>query len=255
MSEIEKVEFTKADNLDLVISNLCDWFKYNDYDIEVNSPLKLIVSDNPNEGRCVLASKNIKSNTNLLEFRLKFLINHRLAFKEIELQEFFKWSSEKYKKSTSKTTENAIYRLSRLDALYIYLISQKLNEESNLYKFINSIPLSYDTPEYFDVDIIERLPEHLKAGIHKRLQKLRSKFEFISDSLKEYSNGLDLNENKTFDLLVKNFSYELFKWVFCSVNSRCFHIKEKEILDQEEIELSNKLFGKLHNKQIGRAHV
>ena len=29
------------------------------------------------------------------------------------------------------------------------------------------------------------------------------------------------------------------------MNSRCFHIKEREILDEREYDLSNKLFGKL----------
>lgn len=249
MSEIENKDGPgKSENLDKVISNLCNWFKDNDYDIEFNSPLKLIVSENPNEGRCVIASRNIKSNQNLLEFKLKFLINYRFALKEPELLNFFKWSNENYKKSIKKNAETTIYRLSRLDALYIYLISQKLNQESSLHKFINSIPVSYDTPEYFDTEIIECLPQHLKIDVVKRLDKLKSKFKFISDSLNEYSNGLDLNENKTIDLLAKNFNFELFKWIFCSVNSRCFHSKEKELLDQEEIELANKIFGKLHNK-------
>lgn len=224
-------------SLDQSINDLYGWLKERNFENIETSPLKLILSENKTEGRCVISTKNVEPNTNLIQVPVNLLINHRLTFKNKDFLDFFSYCHQ------NRTKES--YRITRLDALYLFLIAEKLDENSNMHKFINTMPVSYDTPEYFDDELITCLPDYLRDDIQLRLSKLNHRFASILQHLKRFQASCD-TENKTIKILVDFFNFDLFRWAFCSVNSRCFHIKEKEILNQDEMEMSNKLFGKLN---------
>jgi hypothetical protein len=226
---------------DKKVQELCEWMKDNSFDIESNQNLKLVNSANKFEGRCVLARREIKTDTPLVEIPLKFLINYKHALSNPDLVDFFEWYH-----SSDLLLDNLENKLTRLDALYFILIITKFETGSFLEKFVNSMPVVYDTPEYFPQDLINALPCYLKYDIQLRLSKFKSKFNFISKLLVEY---LSVNKSNTsIQILCDHFKYEEFRWAFCSVNSRCFHMEEADVCDESEIALARKYFGKLAEK-------
>jgi hypothetical protein len=223
---------------DKVVHELCEWMKENSFDIKSNQKLELVNSANKFEGRCVLARREIGPDVQLVSMPFKFLINYKFALNQPDLVHFFEWYH-----SSDLLPANLENKLTRLDALYFVLIVSKYQPDSHLAKFVNSMPATYDTPEYFSSELIEQLPVYLKDDIVKRLSKFKSKFEFIKLLLTEYLCAA--NSNKTVKILSDNFKYDEFKWAFCSVNSRCFHIAEADICSQTEIGLAKKYFGQL----------
>jgi hypothetical protein len=232
------MQVNQTSTLDQAITELYEWLKERNFESIETSPLKLILSANKNEGRCVISTKNVEPNTSLIQMPVNLLINHRLAFKNNDFVEFFSYCHQRRTKDS--------YRITRLDALYLYLIAEKLDENSSLQKFIKTMPFSFDTPEYFEDELILCLPDYLREDVQARLRKLNLRFNSILQYLKNFQASLCGANNKTVNLLVNNINFDLFRWAFCSVNSRCFHIKEKEILNQDEFEITNKLFGKLN---------
>ena len=176
----------------------------------------------------------------LVEVPLKLLINYRYALKDQNLRDFFDFYHIKYQENA---ISNSTSKLTRLDALYFLLIISKFDPDGFLHKFVNSMPTTYDTPEYFSQDLIETLPSCFKSEISDRLLKFKSKFNFIHEILGEYLKTVD--NAKSAQLLFEKLSYEHFKWAFCSVNSRCFHVEENDVCSEKEIDLGKKYFGPL----------
>ncbi|RNA19027.1 SET domain-containing 4 isoform X1 [Brachionus plicatilis] len=222
--------------VDAIVRDLCAWLEENNVDLGAEKNLFLVQSENNCEGRCVISQKDYEPNSTILEFPLKFQINYRNAFKSDSLVKFLDW----YAKKHPPIGQNL--KLNRLDALYLFMIEQKFAKNSFLSKFINSLPHTYDTPEYFDKSLIDSLPDCFKRIILKRSQKLDLKFNFISNLLHECKKE---SQCKDIEDLCTNFTRDNFRWIFCSVNSRCFHAKESEICDKNEICQANKYFGKI----------
>jgi hypothetical protein len=215
-----------------LVDNLCDWMNEKGLDVKSNEYLKLIVSKNKSEGRCVLAKRDIQADQTIIDIPNQLLINYRFAFENAELLELFEWSYSNYER-----------KLTRLEAMYLYLIVQRFDEQSPLNKFVNSMPQSYDTPEYFNLDIVNCLPFYLKHDILARLANLKSNYEFLENLIKTFYESKENKESYTaIKVLVENFNYDSFIWIFCSVNSRCFHIEESEICNENEIKQAQKLF-------------
>jgi hypothetical protein len=214
------------------------WMKTNDFKIENEASLMLIQSTNDCEGRCVIATKDFEPGELIAQIQFKHLVNYRFFLKHSDLVEFVEWTIENKK----------AFRFSRLDALYLYLIIQKYNSNSELNGFVKSMPNSYDTPEYFDSKLIEILPDHLKLDIVNRLNKFQKKFNTIFDLLKEFESFKGAQQlSEQLKILIKEFTYENFKWAFDSVNTRCFHLAESELANEQELTLANKLFGQLNS--------
>ncbi len=227
--------------MDAQIKFLNDWMTRNHLEIEAKYHLKLIKSQNESEGRCVIATQNIDPDQVLFEIPVNFMLNYRFSLADSDLVKFFEWCM--YEKNIKFT---------RLEALYFYLIVQKYQQDSFFHDFIKSMPITYDTPEYFDPILIDHLPFDLKPQVIKRLTIFEDKFRVYSALVKEFNESID---SKSFQVLADNFSYSTYKWIFCSVNSRCFHIDEAKLATKEEIELGKKLFGNLKdiNKQFKKA--
>lgn len=224
--------------MDPQIKSLTDWMLRNKLDIETKHSLKLIKSKHEFEGRCVIATENLEPNTTLIEIPVEFMINYRFSLKDEYLVQFFEWCLK----------EKSI-KFTRLESIYFVLIIQTVQQDSFLNDFIKSMPTSYDTPEYYDQRLIQTLPIDLKTAVLKRLDIFEAKFKLYSDLIKQYSDQLT-NLNESIKTLLDNFNYSTFKWIFCSVNSRCFHIDEETICSQQEIQTATKLFGNL--KQISK---
>jgi hypothetical protein len=222
-----------SENLDQDTLNLFEWMKTKDFDISINTHLKMVVSDNILEGRCCISTEKFNPNSTLAEIPSCFLINYRTALNNKDLLKFFEWSSN----------QTSVYNLTRLDALYLLLILEKSTPSSDLFVFIKTMPLSYDTPEYFCSELIDIYPDYIKEDMITRVKNLESKFQNIKNLLNKFLS--ENNSNESIKILIDNFSKDIFKWAFCSVNSRCFHIKEEELCDENEIEQINKLFGHL----------
>jgi len=207
--------------------------KHN-FNIESESNLSLINSPDPSEGRCIISTSDYPPNTLIYTIPPQFLINYRHALKQPELLEFFEWS----------IINSPDYQLTRLDALYLYLLWQRLDSNSDLYGFVNSMPENYDTPEYWSQDLIQVLPEYLKDSVLIRIEKQKLKLNKIKTSLESFV--LEKNKLKT---LLEILNDENFRWVFNSVNSRCFYLDESLISDVEQIDEANRLFGSLVKKK------
>lgn len=216
---------------------MCLWLKENNVDLGSDENLSLIQSENSCEGRCVVSKKDFESEATILEFPLEFQINYRFAFKSNTLVNFFNWYEDKI------ALESQNLKLNRLDGLYLFLIEQKISENSFFSKFINSLPQNYDTPEYFDQCLIDSFPDCFKTKILKRFEKLDLKFSFISNLLHKFEKK---SHEKQIQKLYQNFTRDNFRWTFCTVNSRCFHAKESEICDKKEIALANRYFGRIN---------
>jgi hypothetical protein len=230
---------------DFIVRELCDWLKENDFDIESNKNLKLINSENKCEGRCVLAERNTEFNTRLVEIPFKFMINYRYSFKDQNLLNFFEWY---YDKLISNQENDVKVKLTRLDALYFILIISKYDTSSFLNKFVKSMPILYNTPEYFSEDLVDQLPDYLKSDILARLNRLKAKFSAIKNLLDDYHSTFYIDTKRkclnytTIIILIDNFTYENFKWAFCATNSRCFHVEEADLCDVNELKVANKYF-------------
>jgi len=93
------------------------------------------------------------------------------------------------------------------------------------------------------LDIVNCLPFYLKHDILARLANLKSNFEFLGNLIKSfYESKENKKDYATVKVLAQNFNYDSFIWIFCSVNSRCFHIEEAEICNENEIKQAQKLF-------------
>jgi hypothetical protein len=216
-----------------LVDELCEWMREKGLDVKSNEYLKLIVSKNKWEGRCVLAKCDIQFDQTIIDIPNQLLINYRFALENSELVELFEWSFTKYGR-----------KLTRLEALYLYLIVQRYDDRSPLNKFVNSMPLSYDTPEYFNLNVVNCLPFYLKHDILARLENLKSNYEFLKNLITSFYESKEKKQNSyaTIKILLENFNYDTFIWIFCSVNSRCFHVEEVEICKSDEIKQAQKLF-------------
>ena len=114
------------------------------------------------------------------------------------------------------------------------------------------MPRTYDTPEYFNEALIELLPLNLKTDILKRLKKLRRKYSGIKNLLVQYAQSKNNNITGLFRTVVDEFNEDTFRWIFNSVNSRCFHLNEMDLCSASELALSNRLFGRLSKKKVER---
>jgi hypothetical protein len=228
--------------MDAQISSLVNWMnsKINSNNNNNNNILKLIQSENECEGRCVLAIEDVEPNKCLMQIPAELMLNYRFCLTNCDLVDFFKWCKTKDKQ----------LQITRLDAIYFYLLIQHLDENnSQFYEFTQSMPIQYDTPEYYSDELIENyLPFDIKPQISKRLSNFKLKFNQYLTLLNEYSRIF--NNNETIKLLNDNFNYNIYKWIFCSVNSRCFHLDESNICTKQEIELGSDLFGCLNELKV-----
>ena len=188
-------------NLDQDSLNLIEWMKKKDFDLSTNTDLRIVVSKNELEGRCCISSKNFKPNSTLIEIPSNFLINYRTALKNKDLVKFFEWCSN----------HSTDYILTRLDALYLLLILEKSLNSYDLFFFIKTMPLSYDTPEYFCSELIDSYPDYIKHEMTNRVKNLNTKFLNIHKLLCQYLTEND--SNKSIQLLIDNFSIDTFKVV------------------------------------------
>ena len=226
-------------NTDQIINDLCDWIEANGLNIKSNSKLKLIKSTKEEEGRCVKAVEDLGYDQVLVEMPNNFVVNYRFAFNVADIVHFFKWHS---------TQTQSHHRFNRLDAIYFFLMIQRLDKQANMNKFAESMPTSYDTPEYFDQCVLDSMPHiSLRTTVTKRLDRFKRKYELIVNLLDQFcfSTHDDSMPMLMMRLLRDHISYDLYKWAFCSVNSRCFHLEESDVCSREEIELAESLFGKL----------
>ena len=113
-------EYVQSD-LDFM-NNFKSWLYKNELKIEDVTALKLISSKNKDEGRCIISTRNYESDELIYKFPFKFLINYRHSLKHPVFIEFYEWA----------LINSKDYRLTRMDALYLYLISQYFNLESEL---------------------------------------------------------------------------------------------------------------------------
>jgi hypothetical protein len=221
-----------------VIKNLCKWLKTESFN---DSSLKLFESTNPNEGRCVLAAKTFQENDVILKVPLKFLINYTSSLDILDLKQFFEWCF-------NLTTQH--YQLTRIDALYLYLLYEYNDSKSHLNAFISSFPKEYDTPENFDTAIISALPTNLRQSVQTRVVNLKFKYENIKDLLHSYAASVEISNNMK--KLLNNLTISIFNWIYCCVNTRCFHLDEMDFIeDKDRIQYFNKLFGSL-NRNLDR---
>lgn len=217
------------------IPNFKAWMAKENFTIETDSALRLINSKNKNEGRCIISTKDYDSDKHIFSIPFKFLINYRASFKHPNLVEFFEWS----------LVNSLDYRLTRLDALYLCLMYQRSDSESELYGFIHSMPLEYDTPEYFEDSLLKLLPQNLHNSVEHRINSLENKFNTLKSLLCDFIKFKNKDSSELIQCLVNNFNKDSFTWVFNSVNSRCFHLNDTKICDKKDLELSIKLFGPL----------
>ena len=221
-----------------IIKNLCEWLEKKNFVIE---NVNLFESDDLSEGRCILSAKNFNENDIILQIPLNLMINYTNSIDNLDLRHFYEWCSD---------SNTFTYRLTRLDALYLYLIYEYSDSNSHLSHFIASLPKVYDTPENFDLNLISALPLRLRQIIEVRLDKLKFRFENIKTLLNGFTKSVEISE--TFKKLVENFSFSLFNWIYCSVNTRCFHLDELDFIDDNnKINLLNRLFGNL-NRSIDK---
>jgi hypothetical protein len=219
-----------------IITNLYKWMREKNYDIKTNSLLELINSPNPFEGRCVIASENIKHDQIIAEMPISLLINYRFVFEKFELKSFCEWSCEQKQP------------INRLDALYLFLIDELIDSNSNYHSFVVSMPQTYDSPEYFEDSVVDCLPNYLRTIVSKRRDLLSKKFQHLKELLIQFNT-----HTKTLKSLSENFSFELFRWAFCSVNTRCFHFDEENV-DDLDLQYVNKLFGSLNRNLDKNTH-
>lgn len=229
--------FEDQENLEF-IHNFKEWMSKSELNIESESHLKLINSPNKSEGRCIISTADYPEDTLIYKISYKHLINYRKTLKHPDLVEYFEWSLENLKS----------YKLTRMDALYIYLISQRFDIDSDLHGFVNSMPITYDTPEYFDKSLIQLLPDHLATLVRKRILNLENKFTCIKESLCLFTKFQKDKTSKSIQILIENFSESNFRWAFNSVNSRCFYLDDAKC-DVNELSLANRLFGALEKRK------
>ena len=159
-----------------IIKNLCNWLKNEKFLIE---NLRVFESENLSEGRCVLSTKEFHTDDIILQVPLKFLINYTSSFDILELKLFYEWCS---------SLNNSAYQLTRLDALYLYLMYEYTDSNSFLYNFIATFPREYDTPENFHESIISALALNLREVVETRLNNLKLKFENLKKLLNAFTN-------------------------------------------------------------------
>ena len=165
-----------------IIKNLCEWLEKKNFVIE---NVNLFESDDLSEGRCILSAKNFNENDIILQIPLNLMINYTNSIDNLDLRHFYEWCSD---------SNTFTYRLTRLDALYLYLIYEYSDSNSHLSHFIASLPKVYDTPENFDLNLISALPLRLRQIIEVRLDKLKFRFENIKTLLNGFTKSVEISE-------------------------------------------------------------
>jgi len=217
------------------IADFRAWMSDNDLAIEAASGLCLVNSADADEGRCILASADYLPNTHIYTIPSRFLINHRHALKQPQLLEFFEWSAR----------NSADYQLTRLDALYLHLLAQRATPGSELHGYVKSMPEEYDTPEYWDQGLVEALPSYLKTSALARIEKQTLKLAKIRAALERFVSAENKGDCAYFMTLLDSLTADSFRWVFNSVNSRCFYLDDTEVVGPEELSVADRLFGPL----------
>jgi hypothetical protein len=221
-----------------IVNELLVWLKDNKLDLNSLEYLKLVDSSNDNEGRCVIASNDIPPQTVLVKIPNNLLINYQCGLSLDFILNFFEWIATLAQNVDSQIKK--CYSPERLDALYLFILFERFNKTGQFYSFIASMPDYYDSPEYFCEESLSILPDLIKFSILKRIEKLKNKFNCLFSLLKEY---IKVNSSQSLLLLFNNMNYDNFKWAFCSVNSRCFHVDEKDLSTKSQLKLAEKLFG------------
>ena len=119
--------------------------------------------------------------------------------------------------------------------------------------FVATMPLAYDTPEYFDEHLIDLMPDYLRHTMRARVDKLRAKFARLSGLLESFAtSGRHCEQNnKAIDVIRRHFSWDALRWAFCSTNSRCFHMSEADLCPNgERIEQIERLFAASNPKPL-----
>ncbi|XP_054718519.1 SET domain-containing protein 4-like [Uloborus diversus] len=104
------------------------------------------------------------------------------------------------------------------EILSTFLMCEKIKAEtSEWYPYIKSLPKSYSLPSYFCDHAWSLLPESIFVEAQKHSETLKRSFETLTDLFRHleiahpiFRSGLD---------------FELYKWAYCSVNTRCVYLK------------------------------
>lgn len=222
------------DDLELKINELSKWLIENGLNPQKIKNIHIQTSSKFGEGRCLISKRYLPPGTYVAEVPKAYLINYRHAFVDGRMAVLLRWTQRFYEQSV----------LTRLDALVLLLIYSKFYPVEStpplLFKFAPTLPCHFDTPEYFDADLIDLLPAHVKAMVKPRLAELHAKYEKIMSLLNKYA------ETKSHhDPDIPLITWEQLRWAFCSMNSRVFYIDEEELCSEEEIEMARKYFGDL----------
>lgn len=227
----------KEDNhndLEARVNELSKWMLENGLEAEQISCVEVKTSSDASEGRCLVSTRfSSVQGTSLVRIPAKFLINYRFALAQPKINSFLRFW---------RNNSNATRRPTRYDALMLLLINARLNPGTCEFieKFAATLPSDFDTPEYFDTTLVGLLPAHVKSEVESRLSDLRKKFANLSCQLADFES---FTGERLFS--IDTLTWEVFKWAFCSMNSRVFYAKEAELCGSDEIELAKEYFGDL----------
>jgi hypothetical protein len=206
--------------------NLSKFLLNNKFNYDV-SKMEIVDSSNENEGKIAIATNNLEPGGILGQIPHHFLINARFVLKDVDLVNFFKWC--KLNKCG----------LTRLDAMYIYIISQRFDKQSFLYEYMTCMPSEFSTPEFFATNLIECLPTYLRNPFLKAINDLETRFRFLSELIKSYFTA---KMTKMSNILAENFTFSSYRWAFNVFKTRNFCSLDNELCNQEEIHFLKELF-------------
>lgn len=234
-----QIDEGEEDDLESRVNALSTWMLDHGLESSQISNVSIQTSSVHSEGRCLISKRTMSKNSPpLVKIPVKFLINYRFAFANAKLNSFLHW----YHNSSNVDSTR---RLTRYDAILLLLLNARLNPDDDhdhdefMAKFIATLPRNFDTPEYFDPSLIDLLPYHVKCEVKSRLADLSEKFATLRGLFEAYA----VSNRPLFQL--DKFTWDVFKWAFCSMNSRVFYMDEKELCNKEEIELAKMYFGDL----------
>ncbi|GFS51542.1 SET domain-containing protein 4 [Nephila pilipes] len=176
---------------------LCKWMGENGY----KPSKKLKPKYFQDTGRGLMTKEKIYSGDTILCIPEKLLITAKVILKS----EF----GECIKKYCSGASGHQI--------LSVFLMFEKAKgEASEWYHYIKTLPLAYDIPAFYGSQCLSTIPSFIQERALKQIEAIKESYVH----LKLFFYHLE----QLFPFTKGNVNFDVYKWAWCAVNTRCIFI-------------------------------
>ncbi|KAF8778810.1 SET domain-containing protein 4-like [Argiope bruennichi] len=179
-------------------NSLCKWMAENGY----KSKKKLRPKNFPDTGRGLMTEEKICSGDIIISIPQNLLITSELVLKS-ELGEFFKLYCP-----------NA----SGHQILSVFLMFERAKGKASIwYHYIESVPMSYNIPAFYGPQCLSVVPPLIYEQTLQQIKTVKDSYDQLNLILNHLEHSFPFTHGQV--------NFDVFKWAWCTVNTRCVFIE------------------------------